>query len=239
MEIKKSKRADLERGRASRFLLGLVIVLALFFGVLELPLDSSKADNDTELLDELFHEDDLIPLTTLPPREPAMPLPKAPKAPETIVVTDELASEALPETPPAETDGDEEKPSATEEVLPEPTPADEQPAIANATNDPDKLRIVEDLPEFPGGAVEMMKWLTKNLRYPKTAQSRRVQGKVVVSFIVNTDGSISDQKIVKSLDPDCDREAMRVMAMMPSWKAGIQNDRPCRTMVAIPIVFKL
>lgn len=239
MEIKKSKRADLERGRASRFLLGLVIVLALFFGALELPLDRSKTDDDTELLDELFHEDDLIPLTTLPPREQAMPLPKAPKAPETIVVTDELASEALPETPPAETDGNEENPAETEEVLPEPTPADEQPAIANATNDPDKLRIVEDLPEFPGGAAEMMKWLTKNLRYPKAAQSRRVQGKVVVSFIVNTDGSISDQKIVKSLDPDCDREAMRVMTMMPSWKAGIQNDRPCRTMVAIPIVFKL
>lgn len=239
MEIKKSKRADLERGWASRFLLGLVLVLATFFIVLELPLDSRSTSDDTELLDELFHEDDLIPLTTLPPREPSEPQPNSQKAHETVVVTDKAVSEALAETPPSETDGDEEGLPAADEELPVQTKAEEEPAIANATTDPDKLRVVEALPEFPGGAVELMKWLTENLRYPKTAQLRRVQGKVVVSFIVNTDGSLSDMKIAKSLNPDCDREAMRVMSMMPAWRAGTQNDRPCRTMVAIPIVFKL
>ncbi|MDE6353831.1 MAG: TonB family protein [Prevotella sp.] len=239
MEIKKSKRADLERGRATRFLLGLILVLALFFAAIEIPFGSSSSPDDPEPLDELFHEDDLIPLTTSTRRELSEPLPKAPKTPETVLVTDGLASEAIPETQPSATDGDDESLPAAVEELPAPTKTDEKPAVANATNDPDKLRVVEGLPEFPGGAGELMKWLTENLKYPKAAQRRRVQGKVVVSFIVNTDGSLSDMKIATSLDPDCDREAMRVMAMMPAWKAGTQNDRPCRTMVAIPIVFKL
>ncbi len=239
MEIKKSKRADLERGRATRFLLGLIIGLTLFFAAIEIPVGSSSSPDDTELLDELFHEDNLIPLTTSTRREPSEPLPKAHKTPETIVVTDDLASEAIPETQPSATDGDDENLPEVVEERPDPTTAHEEPAVANATNDPGKLRVVEGLPEFPGGASELMKWLTENLKYPKTAQRKRVQGKVVVSFIVNTDGSLSDMKIVTSLDPDCDREAMRVMAMMPAWKAGTQNDRPCRTMVAIPIVFKL
>jgi protein TonB len=84
-----------------------------------------------------------------------------------------------------------------------------------------------------------MKWLTKNLRYPEVARQQGIQGKVVVSFIVNTDGSIAEAKIASSVDPVLDREAMRVIRMMPRWKPGIQNDQPCRTMFAVPIVFKL
>jgi protein TonB len=98
---------------------------------------------------------------------------------------------------------------------------------------------VEQLPEFPGGMVEFMKWLTKNLKYPPSAQNRKVQGRVVVSFIVNKDGTIADAKVVKPVDPTLDREAMRVVRMMPNWKPGLQMGKPCRTMFAIPIVFKL
>jgi len=98
---------------------------------------------------------------------------------------------------------------------------------------------VEQLPEFPGGASEFMKWLTKNLRYPPQAQQKNIQGKVVAQFIVNKDGSISHLEILKSVHPLLDREALRVLGMMPPWKAGLQNDKPCRTQVCIPIVFKL
>ncbi|MDE5947255.1 MAG: hypothetical protein K2G86_00455, partial [Prevotella sp.] len=117
MEIKKNKRADLERGRATRFLLGLILVLALFFAAIEIPFGSGSSPDDTEPLDELFHEDDLIPLTTLTRRELSEPLPKAPKTPETVLVTDGLASEAIPETLPSATDGDDESlPAAVEEL---------------------------------------------------------------------------------------------------------------------------
>lgn len=101
------------------------------------------------------------------------------------------------------------------------------------------LRTVEQLPEFPGGIVEFMKWLTRNLHYPPQAQQQKIQGKVVVSFIINKDGSISSPRIVRSLDPLLDREAMRVVKMMPRWKAGLEDGKPCRTMFAIPINFVL
>ena len=87
--------------------------------------------------------------------------------------------------------------------------------------------------------MEYMKWLTKNLKYPEIARSQRIQGQVVVQFIVNKDGTIADAKVVKSVSPQLDREAMRVIRMMPNWKPGIQDNKPCKTMVAIPIVFKL
>jgi protein TonB len=98
---------------------------------------------------------------------------------------------------------------------------------------------VEELPEFPGGASEFMKWLTKNLHYPAQAQQRKLQGKVVAQFIVNKDGSISNIELVKRVDPSLDNEALRVLRLMPRWKAGQQNEKPCRTQVCIPIVFKL
>ena len=107
------------------------------------------------------------------------------------------------------------------------------------TKDSVVLKTVEQLPEFPGGIVQFMKWLTRNLRYPSVAQSQRIQGKVVISFIINKDGSIASPTIVQSADPLLDREAMRVIRMMPHWKPGLQDGKPCRTMFAIPVNFQL
>jgi protein TonB len=101
------------------------------------------------------------------------------------------------------------------------------------------FRVVEDLPQPPGGYLEFMKWLTRNLRYPVAAEERKLQGKVVAEVIVNKDGSVTDINIIQSLNSFCDREALRVLRMMPRWTPGIQNDQPCRTKVCIPIVFKL
>ena len=116
---------------------------------------------------------------------------------------------------------------------------EEDEKIEEDDDNPLKFRVLEDLPQYPGGPIELVRWLTKNLRYPTSAKVRKVEGKVVAQFIVNADGSLSDFKIVKSLNDACDREALRVLRLMPRWKAGVQNDKPCRTVVAIPIVFKL
>jgi protein TonB len=102
-----------------------------------------------------------------------------------------------------------------------------------------KTRIVEEIPQFPGGPLEFIKWLTRNLKYPSSVERQRIQGKVVAEFIVNKDGSVTDVRVVKSLHPACDREALRVLRMMPRWTPGIENDQPCRTKVCIPIVFRL
>ena len=106
-------------------------------------------------------------------------------------------------------------------------------------NEPVDFRVVEDLPQFPGGAAEFMKWLTKNLKYPASSQRQNVKGKVVAQFIVNVDGSVSDLELVEHLDAACDREVLRVLRMMPKWQAGVMNAKPCRTKVCIPIVFNM
>ena len=118
----------------------------------------------------------------------------------------------------------------------------EEKALAPLTVDPQNplnFHVVEDLPQYPGGAVEFMKWLTKTLKYPQKARDQKKQGKVVAVFYVEKDGSVTGLKVTQSLSPECDQEAMRVLGMMPKWKPGIQHDQPCRTKVCIPIVFKL
>ena len=83
-------------------------------------------------------------------------------------------------------------------------------------------------------------WLTRNLKYPPAAQQQRIEGKVIVSFIINKDGSASELKIEQSANnPYLDQEVLRVMARMPKWKPGIENDKPCRTMMAVPIIFAI
>ena len=109
----------------------------------------------------------------------------------------------------------------------------------NANEETPIFRIIEQLPEFPGGATAYMKWLTRNLRYPASAQKQKIEGKVVVQFIINKNGSISDLKIVKPLDPDCDKEVLRVMYMMPKWKPGTEKGKPVRSKYVIPVVSKM
>ena len=123
--------------------------------------------------------------------------------------------------------------------LPKVEEKEELPEAVDMYDEPLDFRVVEDLPQFPGGAVEFMKWLTKNLKYPATAQQRKVQGRVVAQFIVNQDGSVSDIQVVERLSTECDREALRVLRMMPKWQPGLMDAKPCRTKVCIPIVFKL
>lgn len=113
------------------------------------------------------------------------------------------------------------------------------PPIPVASEQPLNFRIVQQMPEFPGGGSAFIQWLTRQLRYPPLAQSQRIQGRVVVSFIVNKDGSIADVKLEKSINALLDREALRVIRMMPRWKPGVHNNQPCRTMVAVPVVFKI
>ena len=237
MELKKTDKGDLENKRAIGFLLGLVLVFSLAFVTLEYTSHAPDYETDELLLDDLAQDLELLPAIEQQEMLAAQQTPEEVKVPEKI--------RAVEETPPSEADLLQEDNMAVggevDEAPQKPTTiAEPLPPIATDLDDnPLSLRVVEQLPEFPGGMVEFMKWLTKNLKYPPSAQSRKIQGRVVVSFIVNRDGTIADAKVVKSVDPQLDREAMRVVRMMPNWKPGLQMGKPCRTMFAIPIVFKL
>ena len=98
---------------------------------------------------------------------------------------------------------------------------------------------VEHQPEFPGGIEKLYRYLGKNLRYPAAARGNNTQGKVFVTFVVEKDGSLTDIRILKSLSPETDAEAIRLMQACPKWNPGIQNGRPVRVQYSMPVSFTL
>lgn len=229
MEVKKSREADLDQRRVQWFLLGLVVVLATCFVALEWNSSDSGwtfFEDDEELdaemeLSPLKRDQDEIPMMV--PQEKKVEQP--PQTEKLNLVENDV------ELPP------EPVPMEAEALEPEKVAEEEQPEVVDMYDAPIDFRVVEDLPQFPGGASEFMKWLTKNLRYPEIARRKGIKGKVVAEFIVNKDGSISDLNIVEHLYITCDNEVLRVLRMMPKWKAGVMDAKPCRTKVCIPIVF--
>jgi len=230
--VRKSRQADLEHQHTTSFLMGLVFVLALLLVALEWNSSDSGwrfFDDDGDVLEAeielspLHREEDEVPMMI-----PEKPAPEEPQS-EEVNPVDQDAELLLAEP----------EPVAREEAEKTEKAEEQQPEAVDMYDAPLDFRVVEDLPQFPGGAVEFMKWLTRNLRYPPGAQQRKVQGRVLAQFTVNRDGSISDLELVEHLDPQCDREALRVLRMMPKWQAGIMDAKPCRTRVCIPIVFKL
>lgn len=99
--------------------------------------------------------------------------------------------------------------------------------------------VVEQLPEFPGGAPELYQYLARNIKYPKSAKERKVQGRVISQFVVRKDGSITDVKVVKGVDADLDAEAVRVISGMPKWKPGMQKGEAVDVKYTIPVTFRL
>ena len=232
MEVKKSRGADLENLRVQGFLVGLIVVLAAMFVALEWnSSDSGWAFFETD--DDLEAEMELSPLKRdkdeIPMMLPQEQKVEQPKSEQLNLVDDDVELTFEPE--PVERPEDLKDQKETEDQ--------DKPEVADMYNEPVDFRVVEDLPQFPGGASEFMKWLTKNLKYPATAQKKQVRGKVVAQFIVNTDGSVSDLELTEHLEAACDREVLRVLRMMPKWQAGVMNAKPCRTKVCIPIVFNL
>ena len=98
---------------------------------------------------------------------------------------------------------------------------------------------VEQMPSFPGGTQKLKEFIEENLRYPKELEESCVQGRVIVRFIVERNGKLSNVKVVKSVDPVLDKEALRIVKLMPRWIPGRQNGIPVRVKCYIPIIFRL
>ncbi|MBR3860142.1 MAG: energy transducer TonB [Bacteroidaceae bacterium] len=109
----------------------------------------------------------------------------------------------------------------------------------NASSRDEIFQVVEEMPEYPGGISELMKYFSTNMRYPKEAQSKGIQGRVIVQFVVNTDGSITEAKVVKPVDPQLDAEALRVVNAMPNWTPGKQRGKAVRVRYTLPVMFHL
>lgn len=229
--------------RITAFLLGFIVALSVLYTGLELttsPADTSESD---DMLDDIAKD-----MISMPPPiqkdmisagQASQPLAKAitPKVRGVDKMLQDINKISPNSDENSTMNGDGSMNINEKGAVEESNVTTALPQITGDDNPP--LRIVEKLPEFPGGMVELMKWLTKNLKYPVLAQKQKLQGRVLVSFIINKDGSISDIKVAQGIDPLLDREALRVVRMMPRWKPGIEMGKPCRTMFAIPVVFQL
>ena len=118
-------------------------------------------------------------------------------------------------------------------------PAEPQVEVAITETKGDSIySVVETMPDFPGGQKELLSFLSRNIKYPTKAIESKIQGRVIVQFVVNKDGSISNAKVVRSVDPDLDKEALRVINSMPQWKPGMQKGEPVSVKFTVPIVFR-
>lgn len=238
MEVKKSVQADLEHRRTTGFLLGLIVALSLLLVALEFtsnPADDASGDAD---FDEMAQDYEMMPPEEQQEYDAPAPLVPVPALTERLnIVDEEVAADIKEEGEKMQELSNTETEGLKNEMVPPDDPT--APTLDDDPNNPLHFQVVERLPEFPGGPSELMKWLTKNLRYPTQALKQKQQGEVMVQFIINRDGTLTDFKVTKSAGTALDNEALRVMRMMPKWKPGEDHGRKCRTLFIIPVVFRI
>jgi protein TonB len=118
-------------------------------------------------------------------------------------------------------------------------PSTDQAITESAPTEEKIFDVVSQQPEFPGGTAALYEFLAKNILYPPSAREAGIQGKVIVGFVVNKDGHLTDIQVLRSLDPSLDEEALRVVKKIPAWSPGKQGSQAVRVRMTLPIVFKI
>ena len=229
MEVKKSPKADLENKKASNLLIGVILTLSVLFIGFEWSEREVKVVTESGITEIVF-EEEMIPITEQEPPKQAPPPPEAPKMEEIIEI--------------AENDADIEETTidASDDIQAAVDIKGYGTAVEVEEEEVEEeqiFQVVEEMPEFPGGQAECMKWLGKNMKYPQISQENGVQGRVIVQFVVNSDGSIVDAQVVRGVDPYLDKEALRVIGLMPKWKPGKQRGKAVRVKFTLPVMFRL
>lgn len=215
MQPKKNPKVSLENKKGMFFQIGLAATLLAILIAFEWKSYDKTNYNLGDLnLDDM--EEEIIPIT----RQEVKPPPPPPPPPEIIeIVEDEVEIEKELEIEETETDEDE--------------------IIEIEEDDEEFFMVVENMPEFPGGDLGLMKFIQKNVRYPAIAKEYNITGKVYVSFIVDKQGNVTNVKIVRGVDKNLDAEAVRVVSSLPKYKPGKQRGKAVRVMFTIPINFTL
>ena len=227
MEIKKSPKADLENKKTTNLLIGAILTLSVLFIGFEWSERDKQVATDTGLTEIVF-EEEIIPITEQEQPKQAPPPPEAPKVEEVLEIMD---NDSKVEESTIQASDDTQ---AAVEVKYTPVEVEEE-----EVEEEQIFQIVEEPASFPGGIGECMKWLGKNIKYPTISQENGVQGRVIVQFVINRDGSIVDAKVVRGVDPYLDKEALRVVGLMPKWKPGKQRGKAVRCQFTLPVQFRL
>lgn len=236
MEIKKAKKADLEGQKSTSLLIGYIITLATIFVAFEWTTREYKETEPVIYAASVPYEEEIIPITQ-PIFQTAAPPPpvEVPQVAEIIDIVEndeEIEEEEIQST------------EDTQEAITGPTgPVVSGPVgpvmAAEEGDEGEVFQVVEQMPEFPGGMDKLMEYLSKNIKYPSIAQENNIQGRVIMEFVVNKDGSIVEPKVMRSVDTSLDNEAMRVIKSMPKWNPGKQRGKAVRVRYTVPVLFRL
>lgn len=238
MEAINAVNDDLRGQKATGILIGYILTLALMFVAFEYT-QRDVAVQEEERIYDMVMEEDMIPITQQ--QEVMAPPPAAaPKVidpiinivdnntdlPEKEVETTEEINQAIVSTPGT---GAVSTAVATGPVGP----------VVEEVDDDRIFDVVEENAQFPGGDEACMKWLHDHIKYPSICQEQGVQGRVIVAFVVNKDGTIVDVKVLRSPDQHLSDEAVRVVKQMPKWKPARQGNRSVRSRFNLPVMFRL
>lgn len=227
MEVKKSASASLENKSSDFLLMGLVVALGFLFIFFEWTTTDVKKI-ETSDAQAIFEEEEMMEVTVqkdVPPPPPAAVAPPPVVAPEIKVVENTV------ETKNIEIKSSEETGEAVEAA-----PIDNGP---EEVEEEEIFMRVEKAPAFPGGQKAMMEYLMKNIKYPAACQEAGIQGRVIVSFVVNKDGTIQNVEVIRGVHEKLDAEAVRVVKSMPAWSPGEQQGRKVRSKFQLPVFFRL
>ena len=238
MEAINAVNNELRGQKSTGILIGYILTLALMFVAFEYT-QRDVAVQEEEKIYDMVMEEDMIPITQQ--QEVMAPPPAAaPKVVDPIInIVDN------------NTDLPEKEVETTEEINQAivSTPGTGTPSAAVATGpvgpvveevDDDRIfDVVEENAQFPGGDEACIKWLRDHIKYPSLCQEQGVQGRVIVAFVVNKDGSIGDVKVLRSPDQHLSDEAVRVVKQMPKWKPARQGNRSVRSRFNLPVMFRL
>ncbi len=229
MEIKKSPKANLENKKILFVEIGLFVALAICL----LAFEWKSYDKGVSVMDTTVQtatEEELAPITQ-PDTPPPPDVPQTPVVSDVIVIVEDnvkikdniilseddknLAAPIMDYVP---------KQQGEEAVVEEDIPA----------------AVVEEKPKFMGGDEnEFTKWVFKNMTYPEIAKENNIQGRVICSFVVTSEGKVTDVKILRGVDPSLDKEAIRVISMSPKWTPGRQRNKAVRVKYTFPVIFQL
>ena len=228
MEVKKSEKASLENKRLLFVEIGMVLALGVVLFAFEWSSKEKKTASLVDVNQEIV-EDELVPITQeTPPPPPEVNQPVLSEILE--IVDDEVkVDDLIIDTEDDKNLGIGEIVNYVEEVEDEVV---EEEAIP--------FQLVEQKPKFnDGDANEFSKWVNQRLVYPEIAKENGVQGRVMLQFQVNPDGSVSNVKVLRGVDPSLDKEAVRVVSSSPKWTPGKQRDRAVKVTYTFPVIFQL
>lgn len=230
MEVKKSEKANLENKKLLFLEIGLIISLGIVWYAFEWTTKEKQTVEALQETTQIVETEEMVPIT----QETPPPPPSAPSIPvlsdQIDIVDDEI-----------QVDDDlflnlEDQADMGVEIMDYVETVEEEVVEEEAI----PFMLVEEKPSFMGGDANVFsKWVNERLVYPEIAKENGVQGRVTLQFTVNTDGTVSNVKVLRGVDPSLDKEAVRVVSMSPKWTPGKQRDRAVKVTYTFPVIFQL